>query len=130
MSSEARKVLSFADFCTTAGDLDFAEVEIRPDKVVRLATITAEDLAEWHEIKDDKTTRKYAGPLLISRSMVDESGKRTGFTTRFEAMTEEQKNQLLLLQKTLNLRVSETLLRKIMALNGLTVGGAPVAKND
>ncbi len=102
-----------------------ADTEVEYDVVTvsgksyRIGSLTAEDFVAWTELRDSgEKGKKDASALLITRSLVDEKGKRIGDETRLSQA------------KKMKLKTSETFLRKIFKLNGINQPDEKATKND
>lgn len=112
----ASKVLSFDEL--SAERVEYAEVKVTDTLVVRIGSITPLDLEEWNALRETPEGRQISGAVLIAKSTVDEEGKRTGVTTPYKDMSDEERGKIARLRK-MNLKTSEAVLLGIFTLNGI-----------
>jgi len=77
-----RKVLSVEEMLSPS-DVEYVEIEAWGG-IVRIGSLTAEDLIEWTEANEGPA-KKTAAIRLIVRSLVDEQGNRIGTDKHIEA---------------------------------------------
>lgn len=119
MTTSVKPITSFEEFLA-ADSVEFMDVELRPGKIVRIGSITAEDWVAWTELREGGSDgKKASGALLIRKSIViDDKGTRIGVND----------TQAVGLQH-MTLKTSELLLKAIFKLNGINQPEVTAAKN-
>jgi hypothetical protein len=95
-------------------------VDLPGGKTARIGGISAGDLIEYNELRSTPDGRKWSGPVIISRSLVDGDGRRIGILTPFAEMTDGEKAKIAELRK-MNMAASEALIKAIFKLNGVSL---------
>jgi hypothetical protein len=117
-AAQKQLVGSFDDLIASVVDYD--TVDLPGGKTARIGGISAGDLIEYNELRSTPDGRKWSGPVIISRSLVDDSGRRIGILTPFAEMTDEEKAKIAELRK-MNMAASEALIKAIFKLNGVSL---------
>lgn len=129
MTEAAVNLIESLDALLESG-IDYKMVPLPNGKgAVRIGTISAGDLIEYNELRGTADGRRWSGPVLISRSLVDKDGNRTGVLTPFADMSEEEKTKVGALRR-LAMPVSEAIIRAIFDLNGVSLVQREEAKNE
>ena len=111
------KTATFDDLLSET-EVEYATISI-DKKTYRIGSITGEEFTEWEEQKAvSPEAKKVANFILISRSLVDESGKRIGDETKIAQL------------RKVKLKVSEAFLRAILKLNGVNQPAEVAAKKE
>jgi hypothetical protein len=119
MSTELKTIDNLDEFLTASTPREFDYVQVNKTTRVRIGSVSALEWVEWKDAQTDPESRRLSSFTLIARSLVNEKGDRIG--------TVEQARKLM----EVNMRVSETLLKAIMKLNGVSQSKAvEEAKND
>lgn len=79
---------------------------------IAIMSITAGEVLEWIESKDDPEKRKAAGLLLIARSLVGEDGQRL-------CQTPEDEQRMVESLKGKDSRTCNRIVERIVKLNGI-----------
>lgn len=103
-----------------ASTVDYDTVDLPGGKTARIGGISAGDLMEYNELRATPEGRRWSGPVIISRSLVDRDGARIGILTPFADMTPEEKAKLAELRK-MSMGASEALIKAIFRLNGVSL---------
>jgi hypothetical protein len=118
--SEAERVLTIQELIQQSKTTYKTIPGFEPGTVIRIGSLKAGDMIEWTEANEanDGERKKYAGLLLIARSMVDANNNR-------QAPTRAAQEQAAEALKAVEYSKSEEVLKGVLALNGMTVvGGA------
>lgn len=118
MDGSEKKVLSIEDV-VAADDVKYLELDV-PEwgGTVKLGSLSAGDLIEWHEANEGPAKRN-AGLRLLVKSFIGPDGKRLADPNKHIETFRNKDNKVL-----------ERLLREIVKLNGLTIKGQDDAKNS
>ena len=119
---------TFDELIQSDGAVEYATVALGK-ATQRIASITADDLIEWQELRETPAGKKVSGAVLILKSLVNDDGQRIGVTTPYAQMSDEEKGRVAATKK-LKVRTSEALLKAIFELNGMTPKAEGIAKND
>lgn len=115
---KVKVISSFDDLLEHSAPVEYAEVTLAPGVVARIGSLSGEEWNEWSKIRANETTRRTSGQVLISRSLVDETGRRIGDETKATQLSQGR------------VAISEMMLRAIFNLNKVFVGNEEVeAKN-
>jgi hypothetical protein len=118
---ERRVYSSLDDFVKAGGqDIEYAEVRgFREGEVFRIGSVTAGDVMEWQDAKDDKE-KKTAGLRLICKSLVGPppSNSRYADSTNQETMDKNINTLRKVRHKEVDRVVGE-----ILTLNGMNIKG-------
>ncbi len=113
-----KKVLSFDEYVETP-DVRFDEVETARG-IVKLGTVSSDDILEWLEENDKPANSKDAGLRLLIKSIVNEDGSRIAVANREAALVAIRKQDAL---------QNGRLVKAALELNGVRQKAAADAKN-
>lgn len=105
------------DEVAAAPDVEYDTVVAWAGKPIRIGSLTAADLIEWSEASEGEAKRT-AGVRLIVRSMVDKDGNRIANDTHIGVFAKKSH------------KITETIVRAILKLNGMDVKADAAAKKD
>lgn len=111
-----------------ASEVDYDTVLLPGGKTVRIGAISAGDLIEYNELRSTPDGRRWSGPVIINRSLVDKDGRRIGLQKPFAEMTDEEKAKLGEL-RNMPMPTSEALIKAIFKLNGVLAQQKEAEKN-
>lgn len=115
----SKKVLSFDEYVETP-DVRYDEVETARG-LVKLGTVSSDDILEWLGENDKPENSKDAGLRLLIKSIVNPDGSRIAVAQREAALVAIRQQDALQNGK---------LVKAALELNGVTQKAAANAKND
>ncbi|MES2360076.1 MAG: hypothetical protein V4529_17175 [Gemmatimonadota bacterium] len=118
MTEAALTQIDSMDEILSSDDVEFVTIEgFTKNKPFRIGSLTAGDLIEWSEANEGEAKRT-AGLRLICKSLVNSKNER---------FASDSKNIAVFRLKSH--KVTERIVKEILALNGMVVKDAEKAKN-
>lgn len=115
--NEAEEYATLDDLLQSGEKVDFDSVTV-DGKTWHIGSLTAEDFIVWNEMRESGSEgKKNAGALIILRSLVNKQGDRIGDDSKLPQA------------RKMKLKLSETLLKHIFKLNGVSTRAEDAVKN-